>query len=169
MSMTALYNLYQYDMTMFMLWTLFDLPALDVSKVEVTPYQDAVVAESLIRTEIKPGKVVKTSKNDKLGTTTLELSNGAKVTYKKTDFKNDEILFDAASFGGFNALDTKVYKTINLATSAVTQAGIAGMDQNALAKFNTGKLYRVSPYVGGMTEGMYGNSTPKDFKGNIEQ
>ena len=140
------------------------LAALDVSKVEVTPYQDAVVAESLIRTEIKPGKVVKTSKNDKLGTTTLELSNGAKVTYKKTDFKNDEILFDAASFGGFNALDTKVYKTINLATSAVTQAGIAGMDQNALAKFNTGKLYRVSPYVGGMTEGMYGNSTPKDLE-----
>jgi len=140
------------------------LAALDVSKVEITPYEDVVVAESLIRNEIKPGNVVKTTKNDKLGTTTLELSNGAKVTYKKTDFKNDEILFNAASFGGFNLLDTKTYKVINLATSAVPQAGIAGMDQNALAKFNTGKLYRVSPYVGGMTEGFYGNSTPKDLE-----
>ena len=140
------------------------LAALDVSKVDITPYQDAVVAESLIRNEVKPGKINKTTKNDKLGTTTLELSNGAKVTYKKTDFKNDEILFSAASFGGFNALDTKTYKSINLATSAVPQAGIAGMDQNALSKFNTGKLYRVSPYVGGITEGMYGNSTPKDLE-----
>src|SRR5690606_11031461 len=116
------------------------LAAMDVSKVEITPYEDATIAESLIRGEIQPGKVVKTTKNDKLGTTTLELSNGAKVTYKKTDFKNDEILFSAASFGGFNTLDFETYKKINLATSAVPQAGIAGMDQNALAKFNTGKL-----------------------------
>src|SRR5690606_14425597 len=52
----------------------------------------------------------------------------------------------------------------NLATSAIPQAGISGMDQNALAKFNTGKLYSVSPYVGGITEGFYGNSTPKDLE-----
>lgn len=140
------------------------LAALDVSKVEITPYQDAVVAESLVRNEIKPGKVVNTTKNDKLGTTTLELSNGAKVTYKKTDFKNDEILFSARSFGGSNLTDTKTYKTTYLADSAVAQAGIAGMDQNALAKFNTGKLYRVSPFVGGITEGFSGNATPKDLE-----
>ena len=87
------------------------------------------------------------------------------MTWKKyLTLKNGtEILFSAASFGGFNSLDTKTCnKTINLATSAVPQAGIAGMDQNALAKFNTGKLYRVSPYVGVMMEGFYGNSTPKD-------
>src|SRR5690606_27756902 len=43
------------------------LAALDVSKVEITPYQDAEVAESLIRNAITPGKAVKTSNNDKLG------------------------------------------------------------------------------------------------------
>nr|WP_297308196.1 insulinase family protein [uncultured Flavobacterium sp.] len=140
------------------------LAALDVSKVEITPYQDVAVAESLIRTDIKPGKVVKTTKNDKLGTTTLQLSNGAKVTYKKTDFKNDEILFRAVSFGGNNLLDLNTYKQIDLASGAVPQAGISGMDQNALTKFNTGKLYRVSPYIGGITEGFSGNSTPKDLE-----
>lgn len=140
------------------------LAALDVSKIEITPYEDAAVAESLIRNEIKPGKVVKTSKNDKLGTTTLELSNGAKVTYKKTDFKNDEILFGARSFGGSNLTDTKTYKSTYLADGAITQAGISGMDQNALSKFNTGKIYRVSPFVGGITEGFSGMATPKDLE-----
>jgi len=140
------------------------LAALDISKVDIKPYEDAVVAESLIRTNITPGKVVKTTKNDKLGTTTLELSNGAKVTYKKTDFKNDEILFRGISFGGFNLVDTDTYKKIHLATSAVPQAGIAGMDQNALTKFNSGKLYRVYPSVGGITETFNGNSTPKDLE-----
>src|SRR5690554_7874511 len=61
------------------------LAALDVSKVEITAYEDAEIAESLIRNEITPGKVVKTSQNEKLGTTTLELSNGAKVTYKRSE------------------------------------------------------------------------------------
>ena len=140
------------------------LAALDVSKVEITAYEDAEIAESLIRNEITPGKVVKTSQNEKLGTTTLELSNGAKVTYKKTNFKNDEILFGARSFGGTNLIDTETYKKTQNATSAVPQAGIAGMDQNALTKFNTGKLYRVSPYVGGITEGFSGNATPKDLE-----
>lgn len=140
------------------------LAALDVSKIEITPYEDAEIAESLIRNEITPGKVVKTTKNEKLGTITLELSNGAKVTYKKTDFKNDEILFGARSFGGMNLIDTETYKKTQNATSAVPQAGIAGMDQNALTKFNTGKLYRVSPFVGGTTEGFSGNSTPKDLE-----
>lgn len=140
------------------------LEALDVSKVEITPYEDAEVAESLIRSNITPGKVVKTTQNEKLGTTTLELSNGAKVTYKKTDFKNDEILFGARSFGGTNLWDTETYKRTHNAVSAVPQAGIAGMDQNALTRFNSGKLYRVSPYVGSTTEGFSGNATPKDLE-----
>lgn len=140
------------------------LAALDMSNVDITPYEDAEVAESLIRKEIAPGKVLSTTQNEKLGTTTLELSNGAKVTYKKTDFKNDEILFGARSFGGLNLVDTDTYKQIHLATSAVSQAGIAGMDQNALAKFNSGKLYSASPYIGGITEGFSGNSTPKDLE-----
>lgn len=140
------------------------LAALDVSNVDITPYEDAAVAESLIRNEITAGSVVKTTQNEKLGTTTLTLSNGAKVTYKKTDFKNDEVLFGARSFGGTNLLDNDTYKQIHLATGSVTQAGIAGMDQNALAKFNSGKIYSASPFLGGTTEGFSGSSTPKDLE-----
>lgn len=140
------------------------LAAMDVSKVELTPYEDAAVAETLIRNEIKSGKIVKTTKNDKLGTTTLELSNGAKVTYKKTDFKNDEILFAGRSFGGMNLIDTKTYKQIYLANGSVTKAGIAGMDLNALTKFNTGKVYRLNASLGENTESLSGSATPKDLE-----
>lgn len=140
------------------------LATMDVSKVELTPYEDAAVAETLIRNEIKSGKIVKTTKNDKLGTTTLELSNGAKVTYKKTDFKNDEILFAGRSFGGMNLIDTKTYKQIYLANGSVTKAGIAGMDLNALTKFNTGKVYRLNASLGENTESLSGSATPKDLE-----
>ena len=46
------------------------------------------------------GKIVAMTENKELDTKTFTLNNGATVTYKKTDFKNDEILFTAFSFGG---------------------------------------------------------------------
>src|SRR5690606_16562359 len=55
------------------------LEALKVNETEITPYEDAVVAESLVRSEIKAGKITKREQNDKLGTKTLTLSNGVKV------------------------------------------------------------------------------------------
>jgi hypothetical protein len=43
------------------------------------------------------------------------LSNGAKVTYKKTDFKNDEILLEAVSFGGTNLYSNEEIKKTQFA------------------------------------------------------
>jgi zinc protease len=37
--------------------------------------------------EVKPGSIVSRESNQKIGTKTLVLSNGVKVTYKNTDFK----------------------------------------------------------------------------------
>ncbi len=53
------------------------------------------------------GKIVKTEADAKLGTTTFTLSNGAKVTYKKTDFKEDEIVFSAISLGGSSLISNE--------------------------------------------------------------
>lgn len=140
------------------------LAAMQVDTDALTPYEDTAVAESLIRNPIQPGKVVKTTKNKKLGTTTLELSNGAMVTYKVTDFKNDEILFEAMSFGGTNGLSVEDYKKVNLAMGGITEAGISGMNLNDINKFMTGKTASVRPYVYGTTEGFDGSSSPKDFE-----
>lgn len=140
------------------------LAAMQVDKTTLTPYEDTAIAESLIRNPIKPGKVVKTTQNKKLGTTTLELSNGAMVTYKVTDFKNDEILFEAMSFGGTNGLSVEDYKKVNLAMGGITEAGISGMNLNDINKFMTGKTASVRPFVYGTTEGFNGSSTPKDFE-----
>ncbi|MEI2420133.1 hypothetical protein V6O07_07650, partial [Arthrospira platensis SPKY2] len=76
---------------------------MDTSKI--TAYEEVKTAESLIRNVPKKGSIVSKTTNPKIETTTLTLSNGAKVTYKKTDFKNDEILFEAVSFGGTNLFD----------------------------------------------------------------
>jgi len=130
----------------------------------ITAYQDVAVAKSLLRTEIKPGSIVSKETNPKLGTTTLTLSNGARVTYKKTDFKNDEVLMNAVSFGGTNYYSNDDQKKTQFANGALTEAGFSGLKVNDINKFMTGKIAQVRPYIGTVTEGFNGSATPKDLE-----
>lgn len=140
------------------------LAILNMNTDNITPYVDEAVATSLLRNEIKPGTILKKESNDKIGTTTLYLSNGAKVTYKKTDFKNDEVLMTATSFGGSDLLSNDDYKKTYLATWGLTDAGFSGLDLNGINRFMTGKIANVYPYIGDSTEGMSGSTTPKDME-----
>ena len=140
------------------------LNAMKVDAKEVTAYTETEIASSLLRNSLKVGSIVSKTKNDKLGATILKLSNGATVTYKKTDFKNDEILFEAVSFGGSNLFSDEEIAKVSLAMGGITEAGFSGMSKNDINKFMTGKIARVNPYVGGTTEGFRGSSTPKDME-----
>lgn len=140
------------------------LAVLNASADGISQYDAGVAVTSLLRKEIKPGTITKKESNAKLGTTTLYLSNGAKVTYKKTDFKNDEILMDAVSFGGSNMYSNDDYKKTQWATGALSDAGFSGLKLNDINKFMAGKIARVDPYIFGTTEGMRGSSTPKDME-----
>lgn len=138
------------------------LAAIKVSDTEITPYEDVAVAESLIRNPIRAGSIVKKETNDKIGATTLTLSNGAKVTYKKTDFKNDEILMEGISFGGTNLYSNDEIKKTQFATGGITEAGFSGLKVNDINKYMSGKIASAYPYISGTTEGFRGSSTPKD-------
>lgn len=140
------------------------LSAMNIDEASLKPYVETEIASSLLRTTPKKGSVTKTDKNDKLGITTLTLSNGAKVIYKKTDFKNDEIKFEAVSFGGTNLISDADFTKVSFIMSGVEEAGFSGMNKNDINKFMSGKMASLSPYVGGISEGMRGVSTPKDFE-----
>jgi zinc protease len=140
------------------------LAALKVNPADITPYKDSEVAKGLVRNEIKSGSVVKKESDPKIGSTTLFLSNGAKVTYKKTDFKNDEIMMEGISFGGSNLYSNEDIKKVMFANGALTEAGFSGLKTNDISKFMAGKIANVTPYIAGITEGIRGNSTPKDLE-----
>lgn len=140
------------------------LEALKVNSDEITAYKDSESAKSLLRNEVKPGTILKKETDAKIATTTLFLSNGAKVTYKKTDFKNDEILMEAISFGGTNLYSNEDVKKTQFANSALTEAGFSGLKLNDINKFMAGKMASVNPYIGNSSEGLRGNATPKDLE-----
>jgi len=135
-----------------------------IENAEIEPYKDEAVAESLMTTMPKKGSIAKTESNKKLGTTTLTLSNGAKVTYKNTDFKNDEILFEAFSYGGNSLYSTQDYKATAFANGGLTEAGVNDFNKVALNKMLSGKIVSVRPYIGTYSEGFSGSASPKDLE-----
>ncbi|OIQ23028.1 pitrilysin family protein [Lacinutrix sp. MedPE-SW] len=131
---------------------------------DIKPYEDEAVASSLISKLPPKGSITNTVKDEKLGTTTLTLSNGATVTYKKTDFKNDEIMFEAFSFGGNSLYTDADYKATNFANGGLAEAGVNGFDKTQLSKMLSGKIVNVRPSIGTYSENFRGSSTPKDLE-----
>lgn len=135
---------------------------------KLTAYEEKELIKELIKKAPKKGKIKKTEKDKKLGTTTLTLSNGVKVSYKKTDFKDDEIVFKAISLGGTSLLDDETYKNTKFAFDGLDEAGFNGYTKSDIQKYLSGKQVNVSPFVSSLYEGMSGNSTKKDFKTMME-
>ena len=133
----------------------------DVKTKDLKPYEDKVIASNLITKPVTSGSIISTEKNDKLGITTLTLSNGAKVIYKKTNFKNDEILFEAFSFGGTSLYSDKDLKATTFANRGLFETGINTYSKNDLSKMMSGKIVNVSPYISELSEGFRGMVTPK--------
>lgn len=135
-----------------------------IKSKDIKPYEDEEVGSSLISKLPPAGSIVSKTTNDKIGVTTLTLSNGAKVVYKKTDFKNDEVLFSAFSFGGSSLYTDEEFKAIGFANQGLAEAGVNGFSKIDLRKMMSGKIARVSPYISGYREGFNGSATPKDLE-----
>ena len=131
---------------------------------QVDPYHENKIASSLLEKEPVAGKIVRTEKNEKLGTTTYTLSNKAVVCIKPTDFKNDEVLLKGSRFGGFSLYKGQDYQSAQWSNNAVEEMGYGKFSNADLNKFLSGKIASVMPSVVEYTEYIDGNSSTKDME-----
>lgn len=136
----------------------------EVTKAEISKYEDEAVRNELLEKMPVSGSISSTVNNEALGATTLTLSNGAKVTYKKTDFKNDEILFQAFSPGGTSLYSDEELIATTFANNGLSEAGIGGLTLTDINKFMSGKIVRVSPSIRSFSENFNGSAAPKDLE-----
>jgi len=135
----------------------------------IKAYKDADIRENLVENILKEGAIIKTEKHDLIDATTFTLSNGATVTFKKTDFKNEEILFEATSFGGTSLYTDEEYLATSFANGGLTEAGIGGLSKTDLSKMLSGKIVSVSPHIQLVSEGFRGQAAPKDLETLFQQ
>ncbi len=132
--------------------------------MKVDPYDDGEIGESLMTRMPEPGKIVSEKKDDALGLTEIDLSNGVKVFLKPTDFKNDEIVMTTWSPGGHSLASDTDYQSASNATSLIVESGVADYDANTLQKALAGKSLRVFPFIRELSEGVQGSTTPADME-----
>ncbi len=137
----------------------------DKSLANVQPYVDTYKDQEILEKEnLKPGKITSVEKIDAVGAEKWTLSNGITVYLKKTDYKNDEILFSASSKGGKSLYPAKDLASADFAADIIDRGGIASLDYNSLMKKMKGKNVGVSPDINLLTEGFSGSSSPKDLE-----
>lgn len=112
----------------------------------------------------KAGKVKATKENTTLGYKELTLSNGMKVALKKTDFQDNQILFQASSRGGKSLYDEKDFKNLKYISTAISTAGLGNFNHTELTKALYGKQVSVSAGIGSYYQYLSGSSTPKDIE-----
>jgi len=135
----------------------------NVKMADLKPYEEKAEIKHLVKPFKSEGKIAKTETDAKLGTTTWTLSNGAKVTFKKTDFKDDEIVFTARSLGGSSLIPDAEYNKTQFAYSALPEAGVNGLSKSDLTNYLAGKQVSVNPFVGNYVEGISGRTSQKDL------
>ncbi len=135
-----------------------------INDKEIAPYIDNVSDAPLVADVPEPGSIEKKNKNKKLGTETWELSNGVKVVFKPTNFKEDEILMSAHSFGGTSLYDIDELMSAENSVSVVSMSGLSGFNEIELQKKLSGKVVNVWPFISEVSEGFNGNCSPEDFE-----
>jgi zinc protease len=136
----------------------------EAEKAEVKPYEEKAVAAKLLAAEPKPGKIIATKVIKELGATRYQLSNGAAVTVKKTDFKPDEIILDANRFGGKGSYNIKDKYSADYAITVAETMGYGDFTPTDLRKTLAGKNVRIGGQINDNTDGFYGTSNVKDFE-----
>ncbi len=138
--------------------------ASGISKLPIEPWTEASSGGTLMAQTPAPGKVVEKKELKEIGVSVWTLSNGARVVLKPTEFKNDEVLFQAFSPGGHSLASAKVFPSAEFADGILGQSGVGEHDATALRKILTGKVASVRPFINELEEGMSGSASPRDLE-----
>jgi zinc protease len=134
-----------------------------IANKDIAPYVDKALNEPLVPKKPTPQKVFKTTDRG-YGITEWTLGNGVRVVIKPTDFKNDEILFKAQSWGGVSQYGKEDYLHVSFSNMIQDEAGYGKFDATAMEKYMADKTANVYMGVGSYEEFLQGNSNKKDFE-----
>lgn len=136
----------------------------EVEASTVEAYHDKVITEPLLSKKPAPSPVIDEKVLEKIGVTEWTLKNGVRVILKPTDFKDDEVLFQAFSPGGYSLVDDADLLAAKTSSGIVNSSGYGKFNLIDLQKLLSGKIARVGSGIGQLTEGLRGNASPKDLE-----
>jgi zinc protease len=135
-----------------------------VADMEIGPYEDTSSELPLMVETPEEGEIAETNVLDEYGITEWKLSNGARIVLKPTDFKEDEIVFQAISKGGTSLASDADFLPARTASQVIAVGGVGEFSAIQLQKKLAGKVVGVRPVIGDWEEGLMGSASPKDVE-----
>jgi zinc protease len=135
-----------------------------LARKDITAYVDTVDAAPLLDPLPSPRPISGTTTKEAFGITEWRLANGVRVVLKPTDFREDEILFRASSFGGTSLASDADFIPASSASAAVSVGGLGRLSAVELRKKMTGKTASASASIGLYEETLAGSSSKKDLE-----
>lgn len=135
-----------------------------ISPDKITPWVDDMQGKKLIEQEPVAGKVQKSASQTALATTEWTLSNGMRVIFKPTDFKEDELLIRASSPGGLSLVKDEDMVAAGQLGNMVSQMGIGSFSAVELSKLLAGKRVNVSVMLSDDQDIINVRTSPKDLE-----
>ncbi|MEX2512072.1 MAG: insulinase family protein [Cyclobacteriaceae bacterium] len=135
-----------------------------VETMDLAPYQEKELGEELLSTIPESGEVLEKNHLSSVDITTITLSNGVKVHFKPTDYKNDEIIFSGTSKGGTSLYPDEDHYSASFSSVMVNVMGIGDFEPSDLKKILAGKNVQVTPNIGTYSESISGTNSPRDFE-----
>jgi zinc protease len=130
----------------------------------LTPYEEAALDLPFLAETPAPGAVTGEKVVEPLGVTVWTLSNGATVILKPTDFKNDEVLFDAYAPGGYSLSLEADMVAARTAAEVVSEGGLGPFDRTELGKKLAGVIATATPWIDELHQGVSGSAAPADLE-----
>ena len=130
--------------------------------VSVEAYQDNTADLKLLNTEPTPGKITSTETNNLLNTNTLQLSNGIKVVYKKTDFEDNEILMNGFKYGGSSLISDDIYNKTKYIIGHIS--GVKGIKNTDLTKLLLNKVVSFDTSIDDLSQNASGYASKEDLE-----
>lgn len=134
-----------------------------VEAEDIEAYKEEVKTEPLIANLLPAGKIVSVAPFDRFGAEVWTLSNGAKVVVKKTDFRDDEILFDAQAAGGTSGLSDADNDNLRYLGDAVAMPSFGTYSYSDIQKYLAGKNVSVEYEIDDYTRELSGSAVKKDL------
>ncbi|MDY3755844.1 MAG: insulinase family protein [Treponema sp.] len=128
------------------------------------PYTEGTVEGDLMALPSEQGSVSYEGTLPGTDIQSYKMSNGATLLLNQTDFKHNEILFNAVSNGGLSLLSDKEYPSGAFAVSYNDLSGLNGFTPTDLQKKLAGKNVSLYTYIGDYNEQLSGSSTTQDLE-----
>mgnify|MGYP005838910697 CR=1 FL=1 len=138
-----------------------------ISAMPASSYKETDLSQPIVNLEAPAGKVVAENPIPEINAVEWTLSNGAKVILKPTDFKEDEVEFQAYSHGGYSLHENNVVAA-KYCAEAVKFMGAGNYNPTGMSRKLSGKTVKVKPYVYNYSEGMNGKFSAEDAQAFFE-